>query len=80
MRVFGTKTGRAMGLYGITMVGTVVVADDPMLAMRSIQSIQKLLNKADEQRKRLNQRHQSKLPIASTSPNKLPILLLNGNL
>ena len=36
-------------------VGAVIVADDPVLAMRSIHDIQNLINKFDALNKRLNQ-------------------------
>ena len=61
-------------------VGSVMVTDDPVLAMRSIHGIQNIMNKADKQRKWLNQRQQSKLSIASTSRKHQSKLLLNRNL
>ena len=92
--MYGTMKGKATRLaiwhheeeghgsvwHHYVKVGAVMVADDPMLAMRSVHGIQNLLNKADEQSKRLNQRQQSKLSIASTSQNQQPKLLVNGNL
>ena len=91
MRVYSIMRGRAMWVYGTmrgrqslwhhyVKVGAVMVTDDPMLAMRSHHDIQNLMNKDDEQGKKLNQTQQSTLPIASTSQNQQPKLHVNGNL
>ena len=58
-------------------VGAVMITDDPVLAIRNVHGIPDLLNKTDEQNRRLNQRQQSKLAIAYTSQNQQPKLLGN---